>query len=630
MFWNYIFWLILFSVMVWIFELLWPARKQKILREWLWSDYLHLAFNGHILGVILYGITSYRILPHLDTFLATQGYKDVLYFQAVSGWSIWVQAIVALIILDFVQWLVHNTLHRSNFLWEIHKIHHSVKDGEMDWIVSFRFSWIEPVIYKSVMYIPVMWFGFAPEALFFHAVFGTLIGHLNHANLTWDYGPLKYVFNSPRMHLYHHAYDSPANGQNFGITLSCWDWIFRTSHLPDEPCPKIGFRDVEKLPNDFFGQMLWPLPHFFSIFGEGTRVLTSILGLLVIGGLFGMSFQQRPETPMFNEPIASSQPTRPNQILQRPSSPEEFKQALEAFGSAAKDLGWEHPEYAVFPEELAIALGSPNLKILDVRAGSDYEERFINGHIPSAQLVTRSDYSGGDIPGLSFEKEKLQSILRSKDIQNGDTIVITGDGGPEPYRLWWTLLQVGGLNTRILDGGLAGWKDFGEALASGNRAAASNGNIILSGGKQENLMWSNIASLQQKYSDIQFMDTRSLEEYTGEELNKKSLRAGHIPTAKHVDWKKSLTLKDTEYSKEGVPVLKSPEEIKVLLQENDFEWDKPLITYCQSGTRSSAIYYALMQAGYQSDLLWNYDGSWAEYSRSDQPVELGNTHANVE
>ena len=65
-----------------------------------------------------------------------------------------------------------------------------------------------------------MYLGFAPQALFFHAIIGTLIGHLNHANLTWDYGIFRYVLNSPRMHLYHHAYDAPRTGQNFGIIFS--------------------------------------------------------------------------------------------------------------------------------------------------------------------------------------------------------------------------------------------------------------------------------------------------------------------------------------------------------------------------------------------------------------------------
>ena len=621
---NYLFWLFLFSALVLAFEVLWPARKQRILRKWLWSDYIHLAFNGHFLGLLLYGIASYHVLPILDSILAENGLKDTLYFNAVGtwGWGLALQSIVALFVMDFVQWCVHNTLHRVNFLWEIHKIHHSVKDGEMDWVVSFRFSWLEPVIYKSVLYVPAMWFGFLPEALFFHAVFGTLIGHLNHANLTWDYGPLRYLLNSPRMHLYHHAYDAPPHGQNFGIIFSCWDWIFGTHHLPDEPCPKIGFPGVENLPNDFFGQLFWPVPHWIKSL-QGTKILTSALGGMVLAGLIAASLPPKPKTPMFNEPMASSQPVHQSRVSWHAHTAEDYKKALESFGSFASAQGWQHPEYAVNAQELASALGAPSLKILDVRAQSDYKERFAAGHIPSAQLVTRSDYSGGEIPGVSLSKPQLEAFLRSRGVNNGDTLVIMGDGGPEPYRLWWTLLQVGGLKARVLDGGLAAWKDVGEALAAGEGRPIAEGDISLPGGPGENLMLEDLTAKQAEYSSLQLIDTRSHAEFTGEEHNKKAARAGRIPNSKHIDWTDALKLIEKETGLEEIPVLKSPSEIKSLISEHDLSWNAPIVTYCQSGTRSAALYYGLLQAGFPEQNLWNYDGSWAEYSRSELAIATG-------
>jgi 3-mercaptopyruvate sulfurtransferase SseA len=49
--------------------------------------------------------------------------------------------------------------------------------------------------------------------------------------------------------------------------------------------------------------------------------------------------------------------------------------------------------------------------------------------------------------------------------------------------------------------------------------------------------------------------------------------------------------------------------------------ETPVVTYCQSGTRSSAVYFALVQLGFDAEDMLNYDGSWAEYSRLDLPVE---------
>ena len=297
---NYIYWLALFSGVVAVFEKLWPAREQQQLRTWLWSDFVHLVFNGHFIGLILYGVSFHHVVPPVETFLSEHGLSDAFFFGAVGGWGLVAQSVSALFVIDFVQWLVHNALHRFNFLWKIHQIHHSVKDGEMDWIVSFRFSWIEPVIYKSVMYVPAMWFGFAPEALFFLAVFGTIIGHLNHANVTWKYGLLRYVLNTPHMHLYHHAYDAPGKGQNFGITLSCWDWIFGTAHFPEEPCPKIGFPGVELVPNDFFGQAFWPIPLAIPSI-QKTNVFASMGGVAVLAGLYAVSLPPTVDPPNSGE-----------------------------------------------------------------------------------------------------------------------------------------------------------------------------------------------------------------------------------------------------------------------------------------------------------------------------------------
>ena len=285
---NYFIWLLLISLIVAIFEWIWPAREQKKLRKWLWSDVVHIVFNGHFLGVFLYGISTYHLLPHLNHFLSRIGLETLLYFGAAESWPLIVQTFVALLVIDLGQWCIHRTLHRIEFLWKIHQIHHSVKDGEMDWIVAFRFSWLEPVIYKTMMFVPLMWFGFAPETIFFHAIVGTLIGHLNHANLSWDYGPLRYVLNSPRMHLHHHDYHAPHHGHNFGIIFSCWDWLFGTAYLPNEPPKKIGFPNVQSVPNDFFAQQAWPLPLWFASL-QNKNLIMSLLGLVILGGVFGAS-----------------------------------------------------------------------------------------------------------------------------------------------------------------------------------------------------------------------------------------------------------------------------------------------------------------------------------------------------
>lgn len=63
------------------------------------------------------------------------------------------------------------------------------------------------------------------------------------------------------MHLYHHVKALPegtTRGINFGISLSLWDYIFKTNYVPeDSGTVEIGFPGDEKFPKGFFGQLFY-------------------------------------------------------------------------------------------------------------------------------------------------------------------------------------------------------------------------------------------------------------------------------------------------------------------------------------------------------------------------------------
>ena len=253
---NYFYWLILVSLAVWGLELLFPWRKnQSAIRKDFWLDGFYMFFNFFIFNLIAFIALS-------NTF--EQVFKDALGIESfaiidISGLSKPVQLLIFFIITDFIQWLTHIMLHRVPFLWEFHKVHHSVE--EMGFAAHLRYHWMETVVYKSVLYLPVaMLGGFGIEDVFIVHFVAILIGHLNHANIHITYGPLKYLFNNPVMHLWHHAMDLPEDhryGVNFGISLSIWDYIFRTNYIPkDDGEIRLGFPGLARFPKKFFGQIL--------------------------------------------------------------------------------------------------------------------------------------------------------------------------------------------------------------------------------------------------------------------------------------------------------------------------------------------------------------------------------------
>lgn len=256
--WGYTPWLVVVSAFWLVAERLRPARPhQRPLRRQLANDAFYLWFNGVGWGVVMgaLGLVSWiapKVRAAAGPLLPVEGWLD--------GRSFVVQVLVFLVVSDFVQWCIHNLLHRVPFLWQFHKVHHSIH--EMDWVGNFRFHWMEHVVYRSLGYLPVVVLlgGDWPPLLFAY-VFGTFWGHFNHANVDVDIGPLGYVFNSPRMHLWHHdASDEGGRAKNFGIVLSCWDWLFGTAYWPRDRSPsRIGYPEDAEMPRDVVRQALFPL-----------------------------------------------------------------------------------------------------------------------------------------------------------------------------------------------------------------------------------------------------------------------------------------------------------------------------------------------------------------------------------
>lgn len=259
-YWIY---LIVISLAFVLIERIRPWRAQKVLRQSFDTDLLHLAFNGHFLALLLAPVAA-LITPHLSGLVV-----PLLGRAHLIEWPLWAQGIVAFFVVDFVKWCVHVTLHRVSFLWYFHRVHHSIV--EMDWIGNMRFHWLEIVFYDGVLYLPLLLFGMDWRLLLVMALFSTVMGHFNHANLRVSLGPLKYLFNHPGMHIWHHDYELRYRfGCNFGINLSLWDWIFRTAYLPPghgQP-EKLGFPGIGSFPKSFLGQQLIPLKPRVSSAGK--------------------------------------------------------------------------------------------------------------------------------------------------------------------------------------------------------------------------------------------------------------------------------------------------------------------------------------------------------------------------
>jgi sterol desaturase/sphingolipid hydroxylase (fatty acid hydroxylase superfamily) len=258
---SYFYLLIVVSLIAWMLELLVPWRKnQKALRKDFFLDAFYMFFNFFIFNLIIFIALSSVTEKYFQQFmqlihLPKKGILDL------SDLSLWIQFPIYFLLADFVQWLIHVFLHKNKFFWKVHQVHHSVT--EMGFAAHLRYHWMETLVYKTGLYIILAWFlNFKLEYVFFLHAFTILIGHLNHTNISLDYGPLKYVLNNPKMHIWHHAKELPKehlSGMNFGITLAIWDYLFKTAYIPhDGRDIALGFDKIEQYPSNFFKQFFQP------------------------------------------------------------------------------------------------------------------------------------------------------------------------------------------------------------------------------------------------------------------------------------------------------------------------------------------------------------------------------------
>jgi sterol desaturase/sphingolipid hydroxylase (fatty acid hydroxylase superfamily) len=212
-------------------------------------------------GYVLYVFQCFSISP--DRLRSSFGCRGIgirnLVAIQVGSFPYWSQLLILFLVRDFIQWNTHRLLHWSPRLWKFHKVHHSVE--EMGYAAHLRYHFMETIVYRAIEYLPLAMIGFGISDFMLVYVFTLAIGHLNHANIYLPLGPLRYIFNSPQMHIWHHAKTLPKGsyGVNYGITLSVWDYLFGSVWMPyDGRDIELGFPDVEKYPHGFIEQVIEP------------------------------------------------------------------------------------------------------------------------------------------------------------------------------------------------------------------------------------------------------------------------------------------------------------------------------------------------------------------------------------
>ncbi len=279
--------------------------------------------------------------------------------------------------------------------------------------------------------------------------------------------------------------------------------------------------------------------------------------------------------------------------------------------------GYVHPEVLVSTDWAAAHLNDPNVRLVE---SNEDILLYDTGHIPGAVKLDWTTDLNDPVVRDYIDRERLQTLLRSKGINDDTTIVFYGDKNNwwATYALW--VLQLFGVkNVKILDGGRLRWVEEGRKLTT-DAPNYPPGNITLEERDDTKIRAFRDEVLDHVKSKGQLVDVRSPEEYRGERTHMPEypqegcLRGGHIPGAKSIPWAKAVD-PDTH-------TFRPASELKKLYeQDNNLKKDSETIAYCRIGERSSHTWFALTYLlGF--DKVRNYDGSWTEWGNAVRlPVE---------
>jgi len=180
-------------------------------------------------------------------------------FGPLSRQPVWLQAVQIYLLVDFIGYWTHRLFHRGRW-WPFHAVHHSSED--LDWLGSLRVHPVNDLCNKLAQVTPVLLMGYNPAVTLSTAPILTFYAIFLHANVNWDFGPLRSVIATPVFHRWHHSRDREAWDKNFAGLFPIWDLLFGTYYMPKGRYPE-NFGICEPMPGGYFGQLWEPFARLF-------------------------------------------------------------------------------------------------------------------------------------------------------------------------------------------------------------------------------------------------------------------------------------------------------------------------------------------------------------------------------
>ncbi|MGD2071251.1 MAG: sulfurtransferase [Gemmatimonadota bacterium] len=272
------------------------------------------------------------------------------------------------------------------------------------------------------------------------------------------------------------------------------------------------------------------------------------------------------------------------------------------------ERGYARPEILVSTDWVADHLDDDDVVLME---SNEDVLLYDIGHVPGAVKIDWVTELNDPLTRDYLDATRMQELLRSKGVDEGDTIVLYGDKDNwwATYALWvFRLFGIGKL--RIMDGGRARWLAEGRPTSE-EVPTPEAGDIVVASRDDTAIRAFRDDVMAHLEAGGQLVDVRSPEEFRGERMhmpdypNEGALRGGHIPGARNVPWSRAV---DPE-----THLFRDAEELRRIYREEEgLEPSEETVAYCRIGERSSHTWFVLTYLlGFEN--VRNYDGSWTEW-----------------